>query len=130
MKIIVPTISMVHVGWGTTADRIYYSPNRPNQYGREFKIVEPQLGTKVVFDRDLKIARRATAAGQLVALAGIVSVALPVYAVFRAAELVQDACNWFGEHVLTPVEDATGLSRKAYLGTVGAARALVSEIVR
>lgn len=96
MKIAVPAIRSTEVGRIirlTGPTRIYNDPDRPNVYGpvSDQPIIEYGLTSVTVFDRDLRVAGRATAIGRLALLTGFYAVAFPLAFVFDVGEQVGKA---------------------------------------
>ncbi len=92
MKITVPALRTDVVGFRYDQPaRFYYNdPNRPNVVPHaSYKLLtETKLTTRVAFDRDLRIADRFVAVGQIGALSAFMVVAVPLALTHCAGEQI------------------------------------------
>lgn len=91
MKITLPAVRIEEVGYRQNlgVDLIYFDAKRANACSpvRETPIRELKLSLAVVFDHDLKLARRAGGLGQIAVLAALGVVGVPILA---AAQIASD----------------------------------------
>lgn len=104
MKIAVPAVAKQTVGtrYIYADDIVYDDIRRPDVWGEvaEVPVVERKLVAKVVFDKDLNIARRARGVGKLVAYSAALGFWAPIAVGYAAAATVGN--------VLETLADKTG----------------------
>lgn len=131
MKIQLPAIRIENVGIRRNygVDLHFHAADRPNITSPivETPILEPKLYIATVFDKDLKVAARATAAGQLVAYSALFGVTLPLVAIYVVGGLAAKGIEVAANFLMDTIPDAMGIPPYSVGSTF---RALADRVVQ